>query len=305
MRVAFAGSPSAALAPLHALAASRHEVALVVTQPPRRRGRSGRPQPTVVAEAADALGLPLIAPTTINGPDALARLRDADVGALCVVAFGQLLRDAVLSGWPCLNVHFSLLPAYRGAAPVERALMDGAAETGVSVMRMNAGLDTGPVISEARVAVGVEEDAGALTARLSQRGGPLLVAALDALAAGGLRAQAQPEEGVSLAPRIGPADRPLDPTRPARALADQVRALSPHIGATLGLDGAIFKIWVARSHPEPSPPGARADGGRLLLGTGDGTLELLVLQPPGRGRMEAAAFLRGWRGPLTLDPPSG
>jgi methionyl-tRNA formyltransferase len=298
VRVAFAGSPEAAVPVLRALAASRHEVGLVVTRMDKPRGRSGRLVQTPVADAAGALGIPVMKPRSINLPEHLDELRAAGAGALCVAAFGQILRDEVLAGWPCINVHYSLLPAYRGAAPVERALMDGVQETGVTIMQMDAGLDTGPMISAGRIAVGGEEDAGSVTARLADLAGPLLVRALDDLEAGRLAATPQPGTGVSLAPKITEEDRPLDLTRPARVLADRVRALSPHIGATLTVAGHPFKVWRARVVPDLAPAGLARDGDRLLAGTGDGALEILELQPPGKGRMAAAAFLRGFRGAL-------
>lgn len=302
MRVAFAGSPEVAVPVLRALAASRHEVALVVTQPDRPRGRGREPRPTPVGAAATALGLPVIAPGSINAPEALAELRAARVGALCVAAFGQLLRAQVLDGWPCLNVHYSLLPAYRGAAPLERAIMDGRDETGVTIMRMDAGLDTGPTIASERVRIGPDDDFGTLSAVLAERGGALLVAALDDLEAGRLREASQPEEGVSLAPKLTPEERVLDPALPAWALADRVRALRPHIGATLEIAGEPFKVWRARALPEARPRGAAREGDRLLVGCADGTLELVELQPAGRARMDVAAFLRGRRGFLEDGP---
>ena len=298
MRIAYAGSPDAAVPPLRALAGSSHDVVAVVTQPDKGRGRSRRPSPTPVGQAAEQLGIPALRPATINAPEVVEELSAAGAEALVVVAFGQILRDAVLSRWPCVNVHFSLLPAYRGAAPVERAIMDGVTETGVTTMFMEAGLDTGPVLAVERTPVGDDEEGGALLARLSELGGPLLVRTIDDLEAGRLDPRPQPEEGVSLAPKILPEDRVLDLTHPADEIARRVRALAPHIGATCRIDGEPFKVWRARVVSEPVPPGLSVAEGRLLAHTGSGTLEITELQPPGRGRMDAAAFLRGWRGPL-------
>lgn len=300
MRIAFAGSPAPAVPVLHALAASDHDVVLVISQPDRRRGRAGVATPTPVAAAAGELGLQAIRPASINDEATLALLRDRGAEALCVAAFGQILRDGVLGGWPCINVHYSLLPAYRGAAPVERAIMDGLSVSGVTIMEMEAGLDTGPIISSEEVAIGPDEDAGSVVARMAEVGGRLLVAAVDDLAAGRLASRPQPEEGVSLAPKITEEDRTLDPGRAAVALADRVRALSPHIGAVLDIDGRRFKIWRAAAREEPAPAGLTAAGARLLLGCGDGALEILELQAPSRGRAAGADFLRGWRGPLEL-----
>jgi len=302
MRVAFAGSPAAAVGPLRALAASPHDVELVVTQPDKGRGRSRRPSPTPVAQAAAELGIPVLRPQTINDPEVVARMEEAGVELLAVVAFGQIVREGILSRWPCVNVHFSILPAYRGAAPVERAIMDGVTETGVTTMFMEAGLDTGPILAVERTDVGEDEEGGALLARLSQIGGPLLVRTIDDLEAGRLTPVPQPDEGVSLAPKITAVDRVLDLAHPADQLARRVRALAPDIGATCRIDGEPFKVWRARVVSEPVPPGLSVAEGRLLAHTGFGTLEIVELQPPGRGRMEAGAFLRGWRGPLAWTP---
>ena len=298
MRVAFAGSPDAAVPPLRELARSRHEVTVVVTQPDRARGRSRRPTPTPVGSAAQELGIPVLRPATINAPEVIEAIAESGAQALVVVAFGQILRDGVLSRWPCINVHFSLLPAYRGAAPVERAVMDGVERTGVTIMFMDAGLDTGPMISTESTPIDDDEDAGCLVGRLSAIGAPLLVRALDDLEGGRLEPIVQPDDGVSFAPKITAEDRVLDLSRPASELARRVRALSPHVGVVARIGGEPFKIWTARAHPEAAPAGLSAIGGRLVVGCGDGSLELLQLQPPGRGRMDAASFLRGWRGSL-------
>lgn len=298
MRVAFAGSPEAAVAPLRALAASRHPVTVVLTQPDRARGRSRRPSPTPVGAAAEDLGLPVLRPATINDPEVVQAIADSGAEALVVVAFGQILREAVLARWPCINVHFSLLPAYRGAAPVERAIMDGVERTGVTIMFMEAGLDTGPMISSEPTPIGDGDDAGALVERLSAMGGPMLVRALDDLEAGRLESVSQPDEGVSLAPKITAGDRVIDLSRPAAELSRRVRALSPHIGAVARIGGEPFKIWLTRARPDAAPAGLSVVDGRLVAGCGEGSLEVLELQPPGRGRMDAASFLRGWRGSL-------
>ncbi len=298
MRVAFAGSPEAAVAPLRALAASRHPVTVVLTQPDRARGRSRRPSPTPVGAAAEDLGLPVLRPATINDPEVVQAIADSGAEALVVVAFGQILREAVLARWPCINVHFSLLPAYRGAAPVERAIMDGVERTGVTIMFMEAGLDTGPMISSEPTPIGDGDDAGALVERLSAMGGPMLVRALDDLEAGRLESVSQPDEGVSLAPKITAGDRVIDLSRPAAELSRRVRALSPHIGAVARIGGEPFKIWSTRARPDAAPAGLSVVDGRLVAGCGEGSLEVLELQPPGRGRMDAASFLRGWRGSL-------
>ncbi|MFN8109817.1 MAG: methionyl-tRNA formyltransferase [Thermoleophilia bacterium] len=301
MRVAFAGSPAPAAEILRAVLGSRHEVPLVISQPDRRRGRSGAPSLTPVAEAAQAHGVPCLRPATINAPDVLEALREAEVGALLVVAFGQLLKAPLLDEWCCVNVHFSLLPAYRGAAPVERAIMDGVDTTGVCIMRMDPGLDTGPVFSTHLVPVGTEDDAGTVLRRLCAVGGPALVEAVDAIEAGAFHTTPQPEAGISHAAKIGDDDRVLDAALPAAALSDRIRALSPHIGVRCTIGGQPFKVWAARPVDQETPPGLSAHDGHLLLGCGDGrALEITELQPPSRARMRAGDFLRGWRGGLEL-----
>jgi methionyl-tRNA formyltransferase len=300
MRVMFAGSPAPAVPVLAALLDSPHEVALVITREDRPRGRSRTPVPTPVGDVAAEEGLPLLKPASINAPEALQVMRDADAGALVVAAFGQILRDEVLGAWPCVNVHYSLLPAYRGAAPVERALMDGVDATGTTIMLMDAGLDTGPVIESVPVPVAREDDAGSLLMKMAAASGPALIRALDALAAGGIQSAPQPEEGASVAAKITEADRPIDTRRAAAEIQQQVRALSPHIGATLGIDGQQFKIWRVKPTNAGAVPGLVRDSGRIVLGTASGGLEIVELQPPGKGRMHADAFLRGYRGDLAL-----
>lgn len=303
MKVAFAGSPPAAATVLHMLVESGWEIAVVISQPDRPKGRGGTTVPTPVSVEAERLGLPLIRPASINADDVLDAMDGMDLAAVCVVGFGQILRERLLASWPCINVHFSILPAYRGAAPVERAIMDGLTETGVTIMQMDAGLDTGPIISTGRVDVAVDDDGGSVLHRLAELGGGLLSAALHELEAGRLVTTPQPEDGVSLAPKIGPADIALDDTIPAKAVVDRIRALSPHIGVACWIGGERFKLWKARvTDGSAGTPGAlHVEDGRLILPAADGAVEILELQPPGRSRMRAGDFLRGWRGGLDLS----
>ena len=300
MKVMFAGSPAPAVPVLGALLASRHEVALVITREDRPRGRGRQPVPTPVGQAAEDAGIPLLKPASINAPESLDVMRATGGGALVVAAFGQILRDDVLDGWPCINVHYSLLPAYRGAAPVERALMDGVTETGTTIMLMDAGLDTGPIIESVPVPLARDDDAGSLLMKMAEASGPALVRALDALEAGSLASTPQPGEGAGIAAKITDEDRPIDPRRTAVEIRNQVRALSPHIGATLGIDGQVFKVWRVKPTNAAAVPGLVRDSGRVVLGTASGGLEIVELQPPGKGRMHADAFLRGYRGDLAL-----
>ncbi len=300
MRLMFAGSPAPAVPVLDALRDSGHEVVLVITRADRPRGRSAHPVPTPVGDAAAAAGIPVLAPASINAPESLDAMRAAGAEALVVAAYGQILRDDVLAGWPCLNVHYSLLPAYRGAAPVERALMDGAEEVGTTIMVMDEGLDTGPIIESVRVSLAKDDDAGSLLMKMGGASGPALIRALDALEGGSLAATPQPEAGASVAAKITDADRPIDPRRSATAIQDQVRALSPHIGATIGIDGRAYKVWRVTPTNAAAVPGLVRDSGRVILGTASGGLEVVELQPPGKARMHGDAFLRGYHGDLAL-----
>jgi methionyl-tRNA formyltransferase len=305
VRVVYLGTPAAAVPPLEALLASAHEVVAVVTRPDRPRDRRGRaPLPSPVKQAARAAGLPVLEPPSGRDPELPGRLAGlgADIGVSC--AFGYLLPDQVLAAFPrgIVNLHFSLLPAYRGAAPVQRALLDGAGVTGVTTFVIDAGMDTGPMLLAAEVPIHPEEDAGALTARLAEVGARLTVETLDALESARVEPRPQPEAGVSLAPKVTPEEARLDFTRPARWLANAVRAFTPAPGAWTTWRGRRLKVTRAapvddRGTGVGLDPGRLAIGpdGRLLAGTADQPLELLELRPEGRRAMSGAEFARGAR----------
>ncbi|MFL6217532.1 MAG: methionyl-tRNA formyltransferase [Actinomycetes bacterium] len=311
MRVVYLGTPAAAVPPLEALLDSTHEVVAVVTRPDRPRDRrGGPPQPSPVKQAALAAGVPVLEPPSGRDPELPARLAAtrADIGVAC--AFGYLLPDPVLAAFPrgIINLHFSLLPAYRGAAPVQRALLDGVEVTGVTTFQIDAGMDTGPMLLAAEVAVDPREDAGALTARLAEVGARLIVETLDALEASQLQPRPQPEAGASLAPKVTGEEARLDFSWPAARLADAVRAFTPAPGAWTTHRGRRLKVTratPAEGSGEPSPedgrptlePGrlALGPGGRLLVGAADQPLELLEVQPEGRRAMSGAEFARGAR----------
>jgi methionyl-tRNA formyltransferase len=311
MRVVYLGTPAAAVPPLEALLDSTHEVVAVVTRPDRPRDRrGGPPQPSPVKQAVLAAGVPVLEPPSGRDPELPARLAatGADIGVAC--AFGYLLPDAVLAAFPrgIINLHFSLLPAYRGAAPVQRALLDGVEVTGVTTFQIDAGMDTGPMLLAAEVAVDPREDAGALTARLAEVGARLIVETLDALEASQLQPRPQPEAGASLAPKVTGEEARLDFSWPAARLADAVRAFTPAPGAWTTHRGRRLKVTratPAEGSREPSPedgrptlePGrlALGPGGRLLVGAADQPLELLEVQPEGRRAMSGAEFARGAR----------
>jgi methionyl-tRNA formyltransferase len=292
VRTVFLGTSDFAAAVLRRLAQSDHRPALVVTRPDAPRGRGRKLAAPPVAEAGRELGLDLDQPENVNDESARARIDAAEPGAVCVCAFGALIREPLLSAYPMLNVHPSLLPRWRGAAPVERAIMAGDAETGVSIMQLVAELDAGPVALRASTPIGPGDTYGSLAPRLEEIGGDLLVEALDRWP---VDFEPQDESGVTYAEKIGPGDRTLDPARPAAELERAVRALHPHIGARLELPGGeLLRIHEAVPTDGDLPPGTLATrDGRLLLGTGAGALELRTVQPPGGKPMDAGAYLRG------------
>lgn len=295
MRTAYLGTSEFAAVVLRRLTGSPHRPALVVTPPDRRQGRGRKVSPPPAAVAARELGLELVQAENVNDEAALARIRAAEPEAVVVCAFGQLIREPLLSEFPLLNVHPSLLPRWRGAAPIERAIMARDEKTGVCVMKLTAGLDSGPVALCEELPLGPEEDFASLSSRLAEAGGELLVRALDLLAGGGLEFAEQDEDGVTYAEKIDPAERRLDPERPAAELAATVRALNPHVGTYLELgEDARLGVRQAKAVDEGAPVGCLVSrDGALLLGCGEGALQLEVVQPPGGKPMPADAYLRG------------
>ena len=291
MRTVYLGTSAFAAAVLDRLADSSHRPALVVTRPDRPKGRGRQMQSPPVAIRARELGLDVIQPERLHEDDVLARIDAAAPEAACVCAYGVLIKEPLLSAYEMLNVHPSLLPRWRGAAPVERAMMAGDEQTGVSIMRLTEGLDSGPVCLQEPEPITAADDYGTLAARLERLGGDLLVRALDEQPP----FVEQDEEQVTYAHKIEAADRALDPARTAAELERVVRALRPHIGARVALPGGDFlgviAAGVAVDGPEPGH--VRADGNRLLLGTADGALELTEIRPPGSRPMAAADWLRG------------
>ena len=279
---------------LDRLAESPHRPVLVLTRPDRPRGRGRRVSPPPVAETATGLGIDLYQPESVNDETARARIAAARPDVICVCAFGALIREPLLSEYQMLNVHPSLLPRWRGAAPIERAIMAGDAMTGVSIMRLTAGLDSGPVCLQATEPIGPADTYGTLSARLQRAGGELLVRALDERP----ECHEQDDDGVTYAEKLGPDDRRLDPTRPAAELERTVRALTPHVGAYVELaEGGRLTVKEAAVIESGPPAGTLTlDGTRPVLGCGVGALELVVVQPAGRRPMSAEDYLRGLRG---------
>ncbi len=293
-RSAYLGTSSFAATVLRILASSAHRPSLVIAPPDSRRGRGRRPAPPPAAVAAAELGIELLQAADVNAPEVRARIAAAGPAA-AVCAFGQLIKEPLLSEVPMLNVHPSLLPRWRGAAPIERAIMAGDERTGVSIMRVTAGLDSGPVALQEETRVEEGEDFGALSGRLAELGGRLLVEALDREERGELELREQDEAGATYAEKVEPAERLLDPARPAVELARRVRGLTPHIGAFLEGEGGE-RLGVRRARAlEQGPEAGRveAEDGALLLGTAEGALEITEVQPPGGRPMSAADYLRG------------
>jgi methionyl-tRNA formyltransferase len=280
---------------LERLADSPHRPLLVVTRPDRPKGRGRKLSSPPVADAARALGIELEQPASVNDEQARAGIEAAGPEAVVVCAFGALIKEPLLSDFPILNVHPSLLPRWRGAAPVERAIMAGDDETGVSIMRLTAGLDSGPVSLQRREPIAADDTYGTLAARLESLGGELLVKALDE----GPPFMEQDESAVTYAHKITAEDRRLDAGRSAAELERVVRALAPHIGAYVADGEDRLGVWEARvldADAPGTPVGTLSlDRECPVLQCAEGALELVVVQPPGRRPMGGADYLRGLR----------
>ena len=288
------GTPDFAVPTLRALAGAGHEIAAVYTQPPRPAGRGQRLRPSPVQAEAEALGLPVRCPPTLRAPETHDGFVALALDAAVVVAYGLILPRAVLDApqLGCINLHASLLPRWRGAAPIQRAIMAGDTETGVCAMLMEPGLDTGPVLLRAVTPIGPHETAGELAGRLAELGAPLIGQALAGLARGALTPQPQPAEGVTYAHKIDKAEARIDWARPAAALDAHIRGLAPAPGAFTMLGRERLKVLLATPEPGRGEPGTVLDEG-LLVACGDGALRLERVQREGRGPMDRAAFLSG------------
>ena len=323
MRLVFAGTPVAALPTLRALAASRHTVAAVVTRPDAPVGRGKKLQRSPVAELADELGFETLKPARPNDPLFLEKLRSLAPDCCPVTAYGALLPQAALDipphGW--VNLHFSILPAWRGAAPVQHAVLRGDDITGATTFRIVKELDAGPVFGVVTEPIRPDDTAGDLLGRIAVSGAELLVATLDGIESGELRPQPQPADGVSLAPKIGVADARVDWTRPAVAIGRLIRACTPAPGAWTELDGTRLKLGPVTEAAGPGEPGTprlvigesgtprlgpgetgrsglgpgelRVDRSGVLAGTGTGPVRLGEVQPAGKRRMAAGEWARG------------
>lgn len=302
MRLIFMGTPDFAVPTLMEIAGrgqdNGHEVVAVYTRAPKPKGRGMDMQETPVARAAHALGIPVYTPMTLKTEEAqsafLTLVRDQEVDAAVVVAYGMILPKAVLDAPPlgCFNVHASLLPRWRGAAPIHRAVIAGDTETGVTIMKMDEGLDTGDMVLIDRLPIDADATTGQLHDALARLGADLMVRALAALERGSLTATPQPAEGVTYAAKLTNAETRIDWAKPARAVHDHIRGLSPFPGAWFDLDGVRVKVLRASRADGNGAPGAVIDD-KLTIACGDGAVRLLNVQRAGKQPMNAEDFLRG------------
>lgn len=317
MKIVFMGTPDFAVPALKALAESaKHEVSLVVTQPDRPRGRSGKPAPSDVKLCAEQYGIPVFQPEKVREEAAVERLRRENADIFVVAAFGQLLPKTILEmpRFGCINIHGSLLPAYRGAAPVQWAVLDGQKKAGDTIMQMNEGLDTGDILMQESIPLSADETAGSLYDKLSSMGGPLLLKALDAIEAGTVTPVPQGDSGTHYAKMLRKEMGNIDWTKSAEEIGRLVRGLNPWPSAYTHWNGKMLKIWMAETvtQEELSALGCDEKNGMdlkeaqpgtvmivtkdtLMVQTGDGLLALTELQMEGKKRMPVQAFLMGCR----------
>jgi methionyl-tRNA formyltransferase len=293
MRLVFMGTPEFSVPVLDALVDAGHEILCVYCQPPRPAGRGKKERPTPVQARAEALGLPVRHPVSLKQAPAQEAFAALEPDVAVVVAYGLILPQAVLDAprKDCLNIHASLLPRWRGAAPIHRAILAGDAETGVCIMQMEAGLDTGPVLLRKVTPIGAEETTGVLHDRLSALGAAAIVEALERLET--LTPEPQPEEGVTYAAKIDKAEAHVDWSAPGPQVDMQIRGLSPFPGAWTTYAGRRVKLLNARLAQGHGPPGALLDGATVACGSG--AVELTQVQPEGKAAMPAQDWLRGAR----------
>lgn len=295
MRLAFMGTPEFAVPSLAELIASGHEIVAVYSQPPRPKGRGQKLTPSPVHAFAEAMGLPVFTPESMKSPEAIADFQSLDLDAACVVAYGQILKPEVLEAprLGCFNLHGSLLPRWRGAAPIQRAIMAGDAETGVQIMRMTEGLDEGNILLGEVMPIRPDDTSATLGERMAVTGATLWTRALAAIERGGVTDTEQVGEP-TYAKKITPAEARIGWTRPAREIDAHIRGLSPFPGAWCHApDGARLKVLMSRLEAGAGEPGAVLDGG-LLVACGKGAVRLVRVQREGRAAQDAAEFLKGF-----------
>ena len=298
MRLAFLGTPAFAVPTLERMVGAGHDVQLVVTQPDRPKGRGQQPAPPPVKQAAIRLGLPVYQPERIRHPDAVERLRALAPEAMVVVGYGQIISQVVIDLAPLgiINVHASLLPKYRGAGPIQWAILNSETRTGVTTMRIDAGLDTGDMLLKAETGIDPEENAVELGQRLALLGADLLIKTLDGLASGAITPQPQNPAEATLAPLLKKQDGVMDWTLPAQALHNRVRGLQPWPGAFTAFRGQTLDIWKSRVSAAHGPvPGSFLSARPPVIACGSGALELIEVQLEGRKRIPALDFANGQR----------
>ncbi|MBO9445393.1 methionyl-tRNA formyltransferase [Ruegeria sp. R14_0] len=293
MRVIFMGTPDFSVPVLDALVEAGHEIAAVYCQPPRPAGRGKKDRPTPVHARAQALGLTVRHPVSLKSAEEQEAFAALNADVAVVVAYGLILPQPILDApaQGCLNIHASLLPRWRGAAPIHRAIMSGDVQTGICIMQMQAGLDTGPVLLREATDIGIEETTDQLHDRLSVMGAGLIVEALRELP--NLTPEPQPEVGVTYAAKIDKAEARIDWSRPAVEVDRQIRGLSPFPGAWTEFDGARIKVLASRMAEGQGVPGQVLDDA-LTIACGEGAVDLLRLQRAGKGAQDKETFLRGW-----------
>ncbi|EFU41693.1 methionyl-tRNA formyltransferase [Paenibacillus vortex V453] len=303
MKIVFMGTPAFAVPSLEMLIVEGYSIAAVVTQPDRPQGRKKVLTPTPVKEAALRHGIPVLQPQRLRSPEAVAELAEYKPDLIVTAAYGQILPKSVLDmpSLGCLNVHGSLLPAYRGGAPIQRSIINGEAVTGITLMYMAEGLDTGDMIAKAEVPIEETDTAGTMFEKLSQAGAKLLQQELPRLVKGKVDAEPQDEAKATYAPNLTRDDEKIDWSRSSREIYNQIRGLVPYSGGFTLWNGEVFKVWAAANPSSAQVVSSEAQPGTVLglheegivVKTGDGSLTLLTVQPSGKKAMDAAQFVRG------------
>jgi methionyl-tRNA formyltransferase len=300
MRIIYMGTPAFAVPPLQALITAGHDVVGAVTRIDKPAGRGKVLTPPAVKVAAEQAGVPVLQPKRVRTPESVAAIQEMGPDVIVVAAYGQILPREILTlpKYGCVNIHASLLPAYRGAAPINWSIINGDARTGITIMQMDEGMDTGGILAQESIPIGPNDTAGDLTAKLSELGSWLIVDILSRIELGGLTAVPQDNSKATMAPLLKKDDGRIDWTMSAKKIHDRVRGLSPWPGAHGWLNGKLIKIIGTEAVKGSGEPGVLYESGKdgLTIGTGSGLLRIVAIQPEGKKPMSAAEFLRGHRG---------